>query len=67
MIVSRETFTKSFQIFTTAYTCDIMTTREISWFFDFICILYNLKTIRRKAGGHVIRTKMFEFWHVALD
>jgi hypothetical protein len=26
-----------------------------------------LKTIRRKAGGHVIRTKMFEFWHVALD
>jgi hypothetical protein len=26
-----------------------------------------LKTIRKKAGGHVIRTKMFEFWHMALD
>jgi hypothetical protein len=36
-----ETFAKSFQIFTTAYTCDITTTRQISRFLDFICILYN--------------------------
>jgi hypothetical protein len=35
--------------------------------FDFVCILYNLKTIRTQVGGHVIRIKMFEFWLVALD
>jgi hypothetical protein len=45
--------TKPSQNFIIASTCDIMTPRQVSWFSDFVCILYNLKTTRQQVSSHV--------------
>jgi hypothetical protein len=38
-----------------------MTCRQVSWFLDFVCILYNLKTIRPQVGGRVPWTRCLKF------
>jgi hypothetical protein len=37
----RYSFLETFQIFITASTYDIMTRGQVSWFSDFVCVLYN--------------------------
>ena len=49
---------KPSQFFTTAYTCDDMTSRQVS---DFVWILYNFKTLFRQVGRHVTRTRCAKF------
>jgi hypothetical protein len=44
-----------------AYKPDISTRDQVSWFSDFVCILYNLKTIRPQVGGRVSWTRRSKF------
>ena len=55
---------KPLQFFTTASTCDNTTHRQVSWFSDFVCILYNLKSHFRQVPRHVTSTRCSRF-HVS--
>jgi len=52
---------KPLQFFTTASTCDNTTHRQVSWFSDFVCILYNLKSHFRQVPRHVTSTRYSRF------
>jgi hypothetical protein len=41
-----------------------MTSRQVSWFSDFVCILYNLKSNHTQVGGHVSCLRCLKF-HVS--
>ena len=58
------TCSKPSQFFTTASTCDNTTPRQVSWFSDFVCILYNLKSHFRQVPRHVTSTRCSRF-HVS--
>ena len=52
---------KHSQFFTTAYTCDNMTPRQVSWFLDFVWTLYNFKTLFRQVARHVTWRRCAKF------
>ena len=58
------TYAKLSQIFITSSTYNIMTSWQVSWFSDFVCFLYNLKTTRPRVRGHVswIRCSKLVVW-----
>ena len=55
------TCSKHSQFFTTAYTCDNMTPRQVSWFSDFVWTLYNFKTLFRQVARHVTWRRCAKF------
>ena len=55
---------KPSQFFTTASTCDNTASRQVSWFLDFVCILYNLKSYFWQVPWHVTLTRCSRF-HVS--
>jgi hypothetical protein len=55
------TCSKSSQFFITASTCDVMTSRQVSWFSGFVYILYNLKSNRTQVGRYVSCTRCLNF------
>ena len=55
------TFTKPCQIFITACLYAIMTSRQVSWFSDQICFLYNLITTGSQVCGYVSSTWSLKF------
>jgi hypothetical protein len=61
---SWQTFTKPSQILFTASTYDIMTFGQVSWIFDQICFLYNLKTTGPQVCGHASWT--WDVWNSCL-
>ena len=58
------TCSKPSQFFTTIFTCDNTMPRQVSWFSDFVCILYNLKSHFRQIPRHVTSTRRSRF-HVS--
>ena len=58
------TISKPSHFFTTASTCDNTTPQQVSWFSDFVCILYNLKSHFRQVLRHVTSTRRSRF-HVS--
>ena len=56
---------KSSQFFTTASMHDTITSWQILWFSDFICIFQNLKTIQPHVGDHVSRTRCLKFLFIS--
>ena len=58
------TCSKPSQFFIIASTCDNTTPRQVLWFSDFVCILYNLKSHFRQVPRHVTSTRCSRF-HVS--
>ena len=55
------TCSKHSQFFTTAYTCDNMTPRQVSWFSYFVWTLYNFKTLFQQVARHVTWRRYAKF------